>query len=48
MTETQTTSRLYNFVSKYWIWLVAFFGIVGMIALIWALSKGTKKATKAC
>jgi uncharacterized protein involved in exopolysaccharide biosynthesis len=48
MSKTETPSRLYNLVSKYWIWLVAFFGIVGIIALMWYLSKGTKKTTKAC
>ena len=43
MTETETTSKISNFISKYWIWLVMFLGVVGFIALLWYLSKQGKK-----
>jgi type II secretory pathway component PulF len=47
MTETETTSKLAQFISKYWLWLVAFFGIVGIIAFAWYLYKRTKTTEKA-
>jgi type II secretory pathway component PulF len=43
MSETGATSKLSNFISKYWIWLVMFFGIIGVIALLWYLHKQTSK-----
>jgi len=47
MSEAQAPSKLAQFISKYWIWLVMFFGIVGIILVAWYLYKGTKKTEKA-
>jgi len=46
MSEKETTSKISNLISKYWIWLVAFFGIIGVIALLWYLSKQGKTKAK--
>ena len=43
MTETEATSKLAQFISKYWMWLVMFFGIIGVIALLWYFSKQASK-----
>jgi len=47
MSETGATSKLSNFISKYWMWLVMFFGIVGIIIVAWYLYKHTKTTEKA-
>jgi len=46
MSETKTTSKLSNFIGKYWIWLIMVFGIVGIIIVAWSFSKHVKKATE--
>lgn len=48
MSETpkEPLSKASNFISKYWIWLIIFFGIFGVIALMWYLSKQGKKDEK--
>jgi len=48
MTENpkEPIAKASNFISKYWIWLVMFFGIIGIIALLWYLSKGKKETAK--
>jgi len=42
MTETEATSKLSNFIEQYWIWIIMFFGIVGIIIVAWYLSKQSK------
>jgi len=46
MSETEATSKLAQLISKYWMWLVMFFGIVGIVIVAWYLYKGTKTTEK--
>jgi hypothetical protein len=46
MSERAITEKASGFIEKYWMWILAIFGVLGLIAILWYFYKPKKETKK--